>query len=163
MSNVYLNRLFVIVLAAVVVAAGCSMRPSSDDPPTPINTPDIRARDAAKHEGAKLPQEKKASPANAERIATEVAATPPVKGKTRDMRLSRLPASAGVVSSAEPHTLRMPSEPLDRETYAHFDDNPIKRVVEHPVSTFSIDVDTGAYANVRRLLKIGRASCRERV
>ncbi|MEE9561352.1 MAG: VWA domain-containing protein [Acidiferrobacterales bacterium] len=156
MSNVYLNRLFVIVLAAVVVAAGCSMRPSSDNPPTSINTPDSRARNAAKHEGAKLPQEKKASPANAERIATEVTAIPPVKGKTRDMRLSRLPASAGVVSSAEPHTLRMPSEPLDRETYAHFDDNPIKRVVEHPVSTFSIDVDTGAYANVRRLLRAGR-------
>lgn len=156
MSNVYLNRLFVMVLAAVLVAAGCSMRPSSDDPPTSIHAPDVRAQNAAKHEGAKLPQEKKASPADAERIATEVAATPPVRGKTRDMRLSRLPASAGVVSSAEPHALRMPSELLDRENYGHIDDNPIKRVVEHPVSTFSIDVDTGAYANVRRFLRAGR-------
>jgi Ca-activated chloride channel family protein len=52
--------------------------------------------------------------------------------------------------------LRPPSTPTNRENYAHFDDNPIKRVSEHPVSTFSIDVDTGAYANVRRMLKSGR-------
>jgi Ca-activated chloride channel family protein len=51
--------------------------------------------------------------------------------------------------------LRPPSEPTDRENYAHFDDNPIKRVSEHPVSTFSIDVDTGAYANVRRIINNG--------
>jgi len=44
----------------------------------------------------------------------------------------------------------------DRENYGHFDDNPLKRVAEQPVSTFSIDVDTGAYANVRRMLMEGR-------
>lgn len=46
--------------------------------------------------------------------------------------------------------------PIDRENYAHFKDNPIKRVPENPVSTLSIDVDTGAYANVRRILNNGR-------
>jgi len=51
--------------------------------------------------------------------------------------------------------LRPSSEDTDRENYAHFDDNPIKRVSEHPVSTFSIDVDTGAYANVRRIINNG--------
>ncbi len=44
---------------------------------------------------------------------------------------------------------------IDRENYAHFDDNPIKRVKDNPVSTLSIDVDTGAYANVRRVLNYG--------
>jgi len=48
-----------------------------------------------------------------------------------------------------------PSEPADRENYAHFKDNPIKQVRSHPVSTFSIDVDTGAYANVRRMINSG--------
>ncbi len=47
-------------------------------------------------------------------------------------------------------------ENVDRENYDHFKDNPTKRVSEHPVSTFSIDVDTGAYANVRRILNNGR-------
>jgi len=52
--------------------------------------------------------------------------------------------------------IRAPSEPTNRESYAHFDDNFTKRVSEHPVSTFSIDVDTGGYANVRRMLNQGR-------
>jgi len=53
-------------------------------------------------------------------------------------------------------SIRLPSEPVDRENYAHFDDNPVKLVAEAPVSTFSIDVDTGAYANVRRMLNNGQ-------
>lgn len=44
----------------------------------------------------------------------------------------------------------------DREQYAALIENPIKQVIEAPVSTFSIDVDTGAYANVRRILNAGR-------
>ncbi len=63
------------------------------------------------------------------------------------------PSAIGV--RAEPYDLRYPSEPLNRENYAHFDDNPVKRATEQPVSTFSIDVDTGAYANVRRFLSQG--------
>jgi Ca-activated chloride channel family protein len=44
----------------------------------------------------------------------------------------------------------------DREQYGAIVENPIKQVSESPVSTFSIDVDTGAYANVRRMLNTGR-------
>jgi len=43
-----------------------------------------------------------------------------------------------------------------REQYQVLADNPIHSVAEAPVSTFSADVDTGAYANVRRLLNQGR-------
>jgi len=43
-----------------------------------------------------------------------------------------------------------------REQYEKLADNPIHSVAEAPVSTFSADVDTGAYANVRRLLNQGR-------
>ncbi len=46
--------------------------------------------------------------------------------------------------------------PIERENYQAFDDNPLKAVPETPVSTFSIDVDTGAYSNVRRLLNAGQ-------
>lgn len=45
---------------------------------------------------------------------------------------------------------------IDTERYQHQDDNPVRLVREHPVSTFSIDVDTGAYANVRRFLNAGQ-------
>lgn len=40
----------------------------------------------------------------------------------------------------------------DRENYLPYPDNGVKQVVMEPVSTFSIDVDTAAYANVRRML-----------
>src|SRR4029079_18295782 len=42
--------------------------------------------------------------------------------------------------------------PANTEHYAEHADNPIQRVAENPVSTFSIDVDTGSYSNVRRML-----------
>ncbi len=45
--------------------------------------------------------------------------------------------------------------PEDRENYEHFTENPVKLASEQPVSTFSIDVDTGSYANVRRFLNSG--------
>ncbi|CRM19644.1 vWA domain-containing protein [Pseudomonas sp. 52 E 6] len=45
------------------------------------------------------------------------------------------------------------SEP--REQYENLPDNPMHRVAETPVSTFSADVDTGSYANVRRFLNQG--------
>ncbi len=51
--------------------------------------------------------------------------------------------------------LRVATEPLNRENYAHFTDNPLHRVTEDPFSTFSIDVDTGAYSNMRRMLNAG--------
>lgn len=53
--------------------------------------------------------------------------------------------------------------PVDRENYAHFDDNPIRRAGEQPVSTFSIDVDTASYANVRRMLQAGHLPPRDAV
>jgi len=45
---------------------------------------------------------------------------------------------------AEPH-----------ERYQNLPDNPVYSVAQTPVSTFSADVDTGGYANVRRLLNQG--------
>lgn len=40
--------------------------------------------------------------------------------------------------------------PQNTQKYEDKIENPIKRVTEHPVSTFSIDVDTGAYTNTRQ-------------
>ncbi|MCB1875934.1 MAG: VWA domain-containing protein [Chromatiales bacterium] len=66
-----------------------------------------------------------------------------------------LSKSAGMASPAQ-RNYRAASEPTDRENYAHFDDNPVHRTAEDPVSTFSIDVDTGSYANLRRMINAGR-------
>lgn len=45
--------------------------------------------------------------------------------------------------------------PEFRDQYEDVEQNPVKLVSEEPVSTFSIDVDTASYANVRRFLEDG--------
>ena len=52
---------------------------------------------------------------------------------------------------------------VDTERYPHATPNPIKRVAEAPISTFSIDVDTASYANVRRFLNDGNLPPRDAV
>jgi Ca-activated chloride channel family protein len=50
----------------------------------------------------------------------------------------------------------MPQQPqTDNENYSHNSDNPINLVSQQPVSTFSIDVDSASYSNVRRILNQG--------
>lgn len=45
--------------------------------------------------------------------------------------------------------------PEQRERYAEFDNNSVVVTLNEPTSTFSIDVDTDAYANIRRFLNAG--------
>ena len=51
--------------------------------------------------------------------------------------------------------VRPASMPVDRENYAPIEDHGVTAVAEQPVSTFSVDVDSGAYAQVRRYLNQG--------
>jgi Ca-activated chloride channel family protein len=51
---------------------------------------------------------------------------------------------------------RAPLPPVDREGYEQVRDNPFLAAATNPLSTFSIDVDTASYANVRRFLTEGR-------
>ena len=50
---------------------------------------------------------------------------------------------------------RFPSAPGNTEAYDRIDDNGFRRVSDHPLSTFSSDVDTASYSNVRRFLTSG--------
>jgi Ca-activated chloride channel family protein len=65
-------------------------------------------------------------------------------------------AIAPSVGIASPYPTPYYQPPTNTEKYQHLDDNPVHRATEQPVSTFSIDVDTGAYANVRRFLNEGQ-------
>ena len=64
--------------------------------------------------------------------------------------------ATGVALSTRPmaHASGLPPT-QNRERYAKIDDNGIKLAANDPVSTFSIDVDTGAYSNVRRFINDG--------
>ena len=52
--------------------------------------------------------------------------------------------------------IRHQSGPFTTEAYDSVTDNPFVTVAQSPLSTFSIDVDTASYANVRRFLREGQ-------
>ncbi len=80
-----------------------------------------------------------------------------IQAKKESLYKSKINNTAAV-GLASNHYYTQPISPLpvvNRENYNHFDDNGVKLVGSDPVSTFSIDVDTGAYSNMRRMLNQG--------
>lgn len=82
---------------------------------------------------------------------------PPAASQTDEVvvvasRMTR-PATVGALPPAPV----LPSRPVGTERYPDATPNPVQRVADAPVSTFSIDVDTAAYANVRRFIDDGVA------
>ena len=87
-------------------------------------------------------------------VNSEVLADASMKTAQRKRSESGIMPMAAYSSYILP-TFPVPDEMRDRENYKHFDDASIKRVTETPVSTFSIDVDTGSYSNIRRMIHAG--------
>lgn len=85
-----------------------------------------------------------------ERLAAPVAAEMPAAASQK--RISTLAYAPSPIADVLPSGYRDES----REQYQAYADNPVFAVAETPVSTFSIDVDTGSYANVRRFLNGGQ-------
>ena len=71
--------------------------------------------------------------------------TPPAKERAR----KRILASAK-------RPLAFNSRPPETEAYDRIEDNKFQRTEDNDVSTFSIDVDTASYANMRRFLREGK-------
>ena len=65
-----------------------------------------------------------------------------------------MPVTAG--KHRAPGLVYHPAPPFNTEAYDRIEDNRYHRVTAQPVSTFSIDVDTASYSNVRRFLSEGR-------
>jgi Ca-activated chloride channel family protein len=67
------------------------------------------------------------------------------------------PAVAGASAVVVSGSRIIPGQPprADTEHYPDATPNPVKRTADEPVSTFSIDVDTAAYSNVRRFIDQG--------
>src|SRR5262245_55921283 len=94
-------------------------------------------------------QQVKVPPPMAEAPAAALFREEAAPATTTAMMASRV---SGLVGNAAP----IYQQDTNTERYQHLGDNPVHLVAEQPVSTFSIDVDTGAYANVRRFLNAGQ-------
>src|SRR4029078_3842913 len=89
---------------------------------------------------------------------------PPLMSSPAPMSEQR--ALAGSVGRGMPYAQYAPSPSpgeIDRDRYEHQVDNPIHQVATDPVSTFSIDVDSASYSNVRRYLNENRLPPRDAV
>ncbi len=86
--------------------------------------------------------------------AYDAAKTPAISSSPAAKRAAVADASevSGMVMQEGVATIYYPTEHVDRENYVSEKPNPVQRVDEQPVSTFSIDVDTAAYSNARRML-----------
>jgi len=145
------TRPFILgVLTAALVAAGCNG--------TQQTTATSTAEAAGNSKSTSQPQTNIAKPKAPQRTQIEereAAASAVLHKRARALHDSVAHESMRSIQPA-PIPIYVPAQSVDRENYAHFDENPIKRVVENPVSTLSIDVNTGAYSNVRRFLNQGQ-------
>jgi len=88
--------------------------------------------------------------------ATNRAVTPPAKGTQAPGTVLSYAAKEAIAANiSEPIPTPYYRQDINTEKYQHISDNPVHLTSEQPVSTFSIDVDTGSYANVRRYLNGG--------
>ncbi|MHC5012103.1 MAG: YfbK domain-containing protein [Planctomycetota bacterium] len=78
-----------------------------------------------------------------------VVSLPPAGGRGRYELDVRLPPGGSTGAEEEAHGAR---PPFHTEGYDRIRDNPFVRTSDQHTSTFSIDVDTASYANVRRFL-----------
>ncbi|WP_374416252.1 vWA domain-containing protein [Ectopseudomonas oleovorans] len=95
--------------------------------------------------------EVQASPATASPLVRERLVAP-AAAEASHKRLATLAHAPSPIADILPPGYRDES----REQYQAYADNPVFAVAETPVSTFSIEVDTGSYANVRRFLNGGQ-------
>ncbi|WP_291839242.1 von Willebrand factor type A domain-containing protein [Brevundimonas sp.] len=86
---------------------------------------------------------------------------PPTPPPVAPSPIPRLEARAATTQYAVAppvmHPSVAPRPTPDTERYPDATPNPVRRVADEPVSTFSIDVDTASYSNVRRFIDEGRA------
>ncbi|MEM1112671.1 MAG: VWA domain-containing protein [Pseudomonadota bacterium] len=86
--------------------------------------------------------------------ATSSDAAVEIRQRHAEDALARSAAPATVLHyGTAPQASGLPSQTyVGRENYIAYEHNPVRSVAENPLSTFSVDVDTAGYANVRRML-----------
>ncbi|HAX5098738.1 TPA: VWA domain-containing protein [Escherichia coli] len=147
------NKNIIMLLISSLILSGCGPEPEDKEsqqqqPSTPSDQQVLVAQQAAIKEVEQSAAAAKAA-ADAKTLAQQEVQQYSDK-QTLQGRLQEAPtfaraAKANATHIANPGTAR----------YQQFDDNPVKQVAQNPLVTFSLDVDTGSYANVRRFLNQG--------
>ncbi|EII95927.1 von Willebrand factor [Escherichia coli TW07793] len=147
------NKNIIMLLISSLILSGCG--PESEDkesqqqqPSTPSDQQVLVAQQAAIKEVEQSAAAAKAAAdakALAQQEVQQYSDKQTLQGRLQEAPTFARAAKANATHIANPGTAR----------YQQFDDNPIKQVAQTPLVTFSLDVDTGSYANVRRFLNQG--------
>ena len=161
---------FALALAACSTANRNLADPAEADPAAEAEIAASAAADAAATTASKVGTNearrmREVSAAEAQAAATHPRTLAPPPVPPANLAYQAAPSSldrvevtgsriAGNAAAPVLYSMVVPA-PANTEKYAHNQDNPVHRASEQPVSTFSIDVDTGSYSNVRRMLAGG--------
>jgi Ca-activated chloride channel family protein len=153
-----------LAIAVILAVGGCADRTDTRATVDTTLAPPAESKALADESQQDAAARRQASQERTERDLANEAATAASGQRSQPVPVAPMPAPAGAAliapapaappaptanvtatASAWPHA-------ANTERYAARSDNPVHRVAEDPVSTFSIDVDTGSYSNVRRML-----------
>ncbi|GCZ52996.1 Von Willebrand factor domain lipoprotein [Escherichia coli] len=142
-----------MLLISSLILSGCGPEPEDKEsqqqqPSTPSDQQVLVAQQAAIKEVEQSAAAAKAAAdakALAQQEVQQYSDKQTLQGRLKEAPTFARAAKANATHIANPGTAR----------YQQFDDNPVKQVAQNPLVTFSLDVDTGSYANVRRFLNQG--------
>ncbi|MDF6167982.1 VWA domain-containing protein [Escherichia coli] len=147
------NKNIIMLLISSLILSGCGPEPEDKEsqqqqPSTPSDQQVLVAQQVAIKEVEQSAAVAKAAAdakALAQQEVQQYSDKQTLQGRLKEAPTFARAAKANATHIANPGTAR----------YQQFDDNPVKQVAQNPLVTFSLDVDTGSYANVRRFLNQG--------
>ncbi|EKA4220218.1 vWA domain-containing protein [Escherichia coli] len=147
------NKNIIMLLISSLILSGCGPEPEDkksqqQQSTTPTDQQVLAAQQAAIKEVEQSAAAAKAAAdakALAQQEVQQYSDKQTLQGRLQEAPTFARAAKANATHIANPGTAR----------YQQFDDNPVKQVAQNPLVTFSLDVDTGSYANVRRFLNQG--------
>ena len=166
-SGIAIRRVFLGAIAVGVLACGQALEQRAERPqvmPASSEAEGPPAPTVAVESTPPAPSTS-ATPASRPSLAQAVDQAPSAAKNAWDASARRMMMqreSFDAAGVAQMHSLHA-APPLDfnTEQYASIQEEGFVSVADRPLSTFSIDVDTASYANVRRFLQ-RRARCRRR-
>ncbi|WDC32098.1 VWA domain-containing protein [Escherichia albertii] len=153
------NKNIIMLLIGGLILTGCGREPDDQENQQQQSSTSTDQQAYAAQQAATKVAEQRASEAKAAADAKTKVLAETTQNETQQYTdqqalQGQLQAAPAYESVAKAKATRISNPGTAR--YQQFDDNPVKQVAQNPLATFSLDVDTGSYANVRRFLNQGQ-------
>ncbi|MCZ8957241.1 vWA domain-containing protein [Escherichia albertii] len=153
------NKNIIMLLIGGLILTGCGQEPDDQENQQQQSSTSTDQQAYAAQQAAIKVAEQRASEAKAAADAKTKVLAETTQNETQQYTdqqalQGQLQAAPAYESVAKAKATRISNPGTAR--YQQFDDNPVKQVAQNPLATFSLDVDTGSYANVRRFLNQGQ-------